>query len=211
MDGRIEAIEKDCFEYIKHQRKWAAQVCVFNLVWYGLRPLHIKERMLQYDSYNTEGIKPTKIGDYMSTLNAGYDPELPEYIPNEIFSQVQKAYTPERTFFEDNKVRFSAEDRASKRLSVHNDSLAEKYYQINWNLINEVGTAVFAQSKCIQVSPADYNYIDIKFDLLDTKSIGKLQLRIELSEAGKLIFEDEETLKILHLYCCWFIALLSFM
>ncbi len=194
-DGRIEAIAKDCFDYIKHQRKWAAQVCVFNLVWYGLKPLQIKERMLQYDEYNTPGIKPSRIGDYMSTLNAGYDLKLPEYIPNELFRQVQKAYTPERTFFEDNKVRFYAGDRANKRISVHNDSLYEKYYQIHWKLINEEGTAVIAEIKRIKVSPADFSYMDIEFNLPDTKSIGKLKLKIELREAGKIIFEDEETLK----------------
>lgn len=195
-DGRIEAIAKDCFDYIKHQRKWATQVCVFNLVWYGLRPLPIKERMLQYDEYNTPGIKPSRIGDYMTTLNAGFDQKLPEYIPNELFRQVQKAYIPERTFFEDHKVRFYAGDRANKRISVHNDSLYEKNYQINWKLINEEGVAVIAESNRIKVSPADFSYMDIGFDVPEAKTIGKLQLKIELSEAGKIIFEDEEPLKV---------------
>lgn len=195
-DGRIEALAKDCFDYIKHQRKWATQVCVFNLVWYGLRPLPIKERMLQYDEYNTPGVKPSRIGDYMSTLNAGYDPELPEYIPNELFRQVKKAYIPERTFFEDNKVRFYVGDRANKRISVHNDSLDEKNYQINWRLINEEGASVIAESKCIRVYPADFRYMDIEFDVPETKAIGKLQLKIELCEAEKVIFEDQETLKV---------------
>jgi len=99
-NGRLEAVGLDAFNNLIGQRKWAAQICVFNLIWYGLTPLPFEDRLLTYDDYTAPGIKPSRITPYLRTLNAGAQDNLPEYIPNPVWELTREAYIPVRFFAE---------------------------------------------------------------------------------------------------------------
>jgi len=194
-DGRLEALGRDVFENLKHQRKWAAQVCVFNLVWYGLYPLPFKQSIRRYDSYNTPGVKPTKIDAYISTLNAGYDDSLPDYMPNPVFRWAQKAFIPERIFFEDEKLRFYSGEKGKKHISVHNDSISCKQYTIHWSLEGgNYGTGDY--SRTVQVQPSGYELLDLEFELPQVSTTERFVLKVELIEDRENIFEDSCILKV---------------
>jgi len=197
-DGRLEAIGREAFEDLKQHRKWAAQVCIFNMVHYGLYPLPIDERILSYDSYSTPGIKPTKIGPYISTLNAGYDPSLPDYMPNPVFKWVKKAYIPERFFFEDNKTGFYAGTRVKKLLSVFNDSLDDHVYSMSWKLEEKPGETVCASGSLEAAVPAsEYRMIEIEFTLPASAENCSYSLEVEMSEEGRgLVFSDSQLLGV---------------
>lgn len=197
-EGRLEAIGRDAFELLKYYRKHAAQTCIFNLVWYGLRPLPFKEKIHTYEDYTTPGIKPTKTGRYISTLNAGYDEELPEYITNPIFEWAKKAYIPERFFFEDQKVRFYNGDKGSRRISVHNDSMKEKLYTIYWR-VEENGKSIFENATEINVKPSEFELLTVKFDLPDAEAITTSMLNITMQDDDGLVFEDKAELKTYNL------------
>ncbi len=100
-DGRLESIGKDAYRDLIGQRKWASQICIFNMIWYGLKPMPFADRTLTYEDYTTPGIKPSRITPYMRTLNAGAQEDLPEYIPNIVWEMTRDAYIPTRTFAED--------------------------------------------------------------------------------------------------------------
>jgi hypothetical protein len=138
MDNRLEAVARDAFRNLIGQRKWAAQVCVFNLVWYGLEPLPFIDRMLTYDDYTTPGIKPSRITPYLRTLNAGAQDNLPEYIGNPVFKWTKKAYKPVRFFIEDAPHSGWTGEEISLKVSIFNDNrdpmtlrLAGKTYHLD--------------------------------------------------------------------------------
>lgn len=101
MSARLESVAKDAFHNLTGQRRWAAQVCVFNLIWYGLKPLSFTERLFDYDDYEQMGIKPRRITPFLRTLNAGAEDKLPEYEPNEVFDLIKKAFMAVRFFVEE--------------------------------------------------------------------------------------------------------------
>lgn len=194
-EERLEAIGQEAFECLKEHRKWAAQVCIFNLVWYGLYPLPIRERMLTYDAYNTPGIKPSKIGPYISTLNAGFDDNLPEYIPNPVFEWVKKAFIPERFFFEGDRLRYYSRSIASRNISVFNDSTESREYVLSWRLLsNEVRSS--GGRITVQIPPAEYKEIVIEFKLPEVIHIEEYIFEVDMMIGDALIFSDIGTIKV---------------
>lgn len=194
-NGRLEAISHELFEMLKCQRKWAAQVCVFNLVWYGLVPLPFHERILHYAEYSRPGIKPTKIGPYISTLNSFHDKDLPEYVPNYIFRIVKEAYRPERFFFEESRTRFYCGSVCEKKISVHNDSLLEKEYEIEC-FVEKEGKVCSSTCQNVKVGPSEYQAVSLSPSFPDADRIGKFSLHVQMCWQGQVVFEDSQAVRI---------------
>ena len=102
--GRMEGLAWEAFELIKAQRKnKAAYTSVFNLAWYGLKPLELglsdisRPYNLRDGIFFNEfkegkpGYQPERLGPYSSTFNPGYDPSLPLYDPWPLFEAVKLA------------------------------------------------------------------------------------------------------------------------
>ena len=107
MQGRMEGIAIEAYEKIAEQRKLRADYAsVFNLAWYGLKPLEIglpdttRPPTLRdgvfFGPYreNVPGVQPERIGPYSTTFNPGYDPRLPLYEPWPLFDAIQAAFAP---------------------------------------------------------------------------------------------------------------------
>ena len=105
--GRMEGVAMESYEMIaKGQRPKAAFCSVFNLAWYGLKPLPIglKDTTkapeltdgIFFGNYEEgkPGIQPERLGPYSSTFNPGYDPNLPLYEPWPMFDAIKAAYAP---------------------------------------------------------------------------------------------------------------------
>ncbi len=107
MQGRMEGIAIEAYEKIVEQRKLHADYAsVFNLAWYGLKPLEIglpdtthaptlKEGVF-FGAYRegVPGVQPERIGPYSTTFNPGYDPHLPLYKPWPLFDAIKAAFAP---------------------------------------------------------------------------------------------------------------------
>lgn len=114
--GRMEGLAKEAYDLIGKQNNYhASYTSVFNLVWYGLKPLEFGMTDTTSAPNLTDGIffpafregvpgvQPERIGPYASTINPGYDPRLPLYEPWPLFNAVKAAntgqpyYTPDRS------------------------------------------------------------------------------------------------------------------
>ena len=102
--GRMEGVAADSYKILTMQRERdAVYRSVFNLVWYGLKPLPLglkdttKVPTLNdgvfFTSYqeNQPGVQPERLGPYSSTLNPGYDPSLPLYQTWPLFDAIRDA------------------------------------------------------------------------------------------------------------------------
>jgi hypothetical protein len=79
---------------------------VFNLVWYGCKPLPLGKSNVTtpvaltdgilFSNYveGKPGIQPERIGPYSSTLNPGLDPSLPLYQPRSYFTAIKAVNDP---------------------------------------------------------------------------------------------------------------------
>jgi hypothetical protein len=90
--GRMEGVADEATKLINMLKKYdATYMSVFNLVWYGLKPLELGLRDTTrapqpgdgvfFTNYkeNQPGVQPERLGPYTTTLNPGYDPSLPLY------------------------------------------------------------------------------------------------------------------------------------
>lgn len=100
--GRMEGLAAEAYDLIGKQQKYNANyTSVFNLVWYGLKPLALglrdttrapkPEDGIFFTNYQegAPGVQPERLGPYCTTLNPGYDPNLPLYEPWSLFYAVQ--------------------------------------------------------------------------------------------------------------------------
>lgn len=104
MLGRMEAIAIETYRDLTEQRnKGAAYACVFNIAWYGLKPLPFglkdtsKAPTLEDGVFFPEfkegayGMQPERLGPYTSTLNPAYDKSMPLYEPWPMFYAAKAA------------------------------------------------------------------------------------------------------------------------
>lgn len=104
MEGRMEGLATECYSLIKDMRSMGASYgTVFNMVWYGLKPLPLGKRDITkaptlddgifFNNYKegVPGVQPERIGPYSSTLNPGYDPNLPLYETWPMFDALRAA------------------------------------------------------------------------------------------------------------------------
>lgn len=102
--GRMEGLAYECYDLLTSQQKYGANYqSVFNIVWYGVQPLPFGKSDLThaptldegvfFDKYveGIPGMQPERLGPYCSTLNPGYDPQLPLYRPWPMFDAIRDA------------------------------------------------------------------------------------------------------------------------
>lgn len=104
--GRMEGVATEAYELLVTQRKTAAYCSIFNLAWYGLKPLPIGLADTSHAPQPSDGIsfpkyvegkagmQPERLGAYSTTFNPGYDSALPLYQSWPLFDAVKAAYAP---------------------------------------------------------------------------------------------------------------------
>jgi hypothetical protein len=103
-ENRMEGIAIEAYQNLLSQRKYSANYrSVFNLVWYGLRPLPLGMSDTSRPPELTDGVffppfeegkpgvQPERIGPYSTTLNPGYDPALKPYETWPLFDAIKDA------------------------------------------------------------------------------------------------------------------------
>lgn len=107
MEGRMEGIAEECYGLIRDMRKMGASYStVFNMVWYGQKPLPLGKKDITktptiedgifFDHYveGQPGVQPERVGPYSTTFNPGYDPSLPLYQPWPLFDALKAVNNP---------------------------------------------------------------------------------------------------------------------
>ncbi|WP_163325386.1 glycoside hydrolase family 2 protein [Draconibacterium mangrovi] len=110
--GRMEGLATEAYDLIGKQLGYdASYASVFNIIWYGLKPLpfglkdtsrpSIPEDGIFFPEYQEgiPGMQPERLGPYTSTVNPGYDPGLPLYDPWPMFHAIQAINSnPQKNF-----------------------------------------------------------------------------------------------------------------
>lgn len=102
--GRMNGVAASSYQSLMGQKQYhAIYQSVFNMVWYGLRPLPLGKKDTTkpptpedgvYFTYYKEGmpgVQPERLGPYCTTLNPGYDPSLPLYQTWPLFNAIRDA------------------------------------------------------------------------------------------------------------------------
>ena len=190
-NGRLEAVAKDAFNMLIGQRKWAAQVCVFNIVWYGLEPLRLNEKIHSYDEseYNTQGINPTRTVPFMRTLNAGLDENLPEYIPNPVFECAKKAYKPVAFYFENAPKAAYASENIGFTVSTFNDSGEDGSFTLH---IKQLEQGKVIDESIIETAVESCSYTETPVSLIagPSESMSVRTVHITLNLNGQTVHSD---------------------
>ena len=100
--GRMEGLAIEAYNLIKKQQQYnASYTSVFNIVWYGLKPLEfglidttrapLPDDGIFFPPFREgiPGMQPERLGPYTSTINPGYDPNLPLYSPWPLFDAIK--------------------------------------------------------------------------------------------------------------------------
>ncbi|MHA1454176.1 MAG: glycoside hydrolase family 2 protein, partial [Promethearchaeota archaeon] len=149
--GRMEGLAKEAFNDIKSQRKNnAAYSSIFNIVWYGLKPLSLglsdTERQVKLDDgiifkgyiEAKPGYQPERLGPYSTTLNPGYDENLPLYDPWPLFEAIKSAFSDDFKKKRNNwqgktnntvKIKRSTKKKSIVWISSEEESITKTHFQ----------------------------------------------------------------------------------
>ncbi|WP_345952915.1 glycoside hydrolase family 2 TIM barrel-domain containing protein [Mucilaginibacter sp. PAMB04168] len=129
--GRMEGVAMEATKLINMLKKFHSSYnSVFNIVWYGIKPLELGLKDTTRAPQPSDGIffgpyqegkpgvQPERLGPYTTTLNPGYDTSLPLYKPWPLFDAIKASFadtgfvaqkpSPVRTEAAGNKLQFSA-------------------------------------------------------------------------------------------------------
>lgn len=191
MNGRLTAVGRDSFHNLTGQRKWAGQVCVFNLIWYGLEPLPFKDTPLTYDDYTVPGIKPSRLTPYLRTLNAGADPTLPEYIPNPVWELTKLAYTPIRFFFENEPSAVYAGEAATFPITLFNDDSIDRTFTLTATMSAD-GKETVVESRSYDIAACTYTEDDWA---ITVSTVGEATITMTMTDGDEVLFTESRTVK----------------
>lgn len=107
IEARMQGVAIESYGQLKAQLLAGfSYLSVFNLAWYSLKPLplgHVNrdnaptvENGIFFSGYleGKPGVQPERLGPYCSTLNPGYDPNLPLYDPWPMYDAIKAVYSP---------------------------------------------------------------------------------------------------------------------
>ncbi len=193
-DGRLTAVARDAYRNLIGQRRWAQQVCVFNLIWYGLEPLPFKEQQFTYDTYETPGIKPSRLTPYLRTLNAGAQSDLPKYTPNPVWHYTKEAFTPVRPFLEHTPAAAWAGESVDFAVTVFNDHRDP----LTLTLTGEVVVDGAVAATVVREMPMTAcSYEDITLTLtMPAVHEQAAEVRVTLRDATREYYTDRATLTV---------------
>lgn len=194
-DGRLNAVAGECYHNLIGQRKWADQVCVFNLIWYGLEPLPFKEQMLTYDTYETPGIKPSRLTPYLRTLNAGAQADLPDFIPNPVWTYTQSAFTPVRPFLERTPTSVWAGKEVTFPVCVFNDNRDPLNLTLTGVLTID-GKEVAKVSKEMYMDACTYEDTELTLTMPEVADHADAVLSVILSDASQEYYTDTADINV---------------
>ena len=193
-DARLRAVGEDAYRNLMGERRWASQICVFNLIWYGLEPIPFRDRLLDYEDYTTPGIKPRRITPYLRTLNAGGDDGLPEYIPNPVWELTRKAYLPVRSYIDRMPRQVYAGTSSVLPLFLFYDEREDG--AITFSVILEAdGKTAEKQETVFEMKACDP--IETTVSIQWPEEEGEVSCRTSVAVRGKTVFEESYTVEIL--------------
>jgi hypothetical protein len=103
--GRMEGVAIEATKLINMLKKYnASYMSIFNIVWYGIKPLELglpdttrapkPSDGIFFGKYKQDypGVQPERLGPYTTTLNPGYDPALPLYKTWPLFDAIKACF-----------------------------------------------------------------------------------------------------------------------
>ncbi|NOZ63922.1 MAG: hypothetical protein GXO71_03125 [Caldiserica bacterium] len=170
-------------------------LCPFNTINYMHHALPYKDIVLNWNDLTTPGIKPRKIIRFSTPLNLGYDPELPERIPNPAYEEIKHAFQPVTVFVREMDHLFWENKAVRRRLSILNDTLKDLDLCLEWQ--TSVGEKVIESDSIMVHAPAGTpREIPILLHLPSTEEIIPLKLSLCLKKDGVSLFEDSRIYKV---------------
>jgi beta-galactosidase len=193
--GRMEGLAMEAYGLIGLQQKYkATYTSVFNVVWYGIKPLEFglrdttrapkPEDGIFFPTFQEgiPGVQPERIGPYTSTINPGYDSSLPLYKPWPLFYAVQAINSsPVKPFAIEPKV--SSESTSTTAISNINEvGMISGVNSVLKNRLSEIGVP-FVEN----VKGKKYGLIVVDGSSPLTDSASKLMIDDCLKSGGKIL------------------------
>jgi hypothetical protein len=153
-EGRMRGVAEEATRILDLQKKYRASYrSVFNLVWYGLKPLELglsdtgrapeASDGIFFKPFREgePGVQPERLGPYTSTLNPGYDPSLPLYRTWPLFDAIRAGFSDTEAAAGDAGKRQAASDKPKAIFSAVTLLSADKD-SVLYAVLKDMGIAV---------------------------------------------------------------------
>jgi hypothetical protein len=194
---RLKAVAKEQERMIFYIREWANQVSPFNAVWYSMLPLPFSGKLIKYKQLDTSGPKPERIGPYSATLNPGYDPALPKWMPNAFYPYLKKLLSPVRFYIHEQDKTYFAGTKLKLTLTIHNDSYTKKNLILFWSVRLGNSELKYINKNSFILNAANKIIHRFEINLPKDDKRTELSLLLQLSSHDKVTYQEKREFDII--------------
>lgn len=112
----------------------AASITPWNVNWYSMIPIPSGPIELAPQDVSGPGVKVQRIGSHSLTINYGYDPTVPAWLPNPAFAPIREAYHRQTFYLEHQPYQWFGDTTVTLDAVIFNDRVAPATLELRWSL-----------------------------------------------------------------------------
>jgi hypothetical protein len=134
----------------------------WNTVWYGMRQLPFDPARESVPLPGPSGPKPKRIGRWASTLNPGFEHDLPRWEPNPIHDAVARVMPPTAALATDYRGHVYGGGTLTRTYAVYDEAGTQRTVTVSWRLRLDHGPT---RSGARRVGVPPDGKVDVTFDI----------------------------------------------
>jgi hypothetical protein len=167
----------------------------WNTVWYGMRHLPFDPARESLPLPEPTGPKPRQVGRWASTLNPGFEHDLPVWSANPIHDAVARTMPPTVALATDYRTHFYAGSTLSRTYAVYDEVDTQRTVTVSWTLRLD-GGPTGSGSRPVSVPPN--GKVEVTFDI-PVPSVDRVTpgtLTVEVAANGHVLYRHPASLTV---------------
>jgi hypothetical protein len=168
----------------------ATGISPWNTVWYGMRPLPFDPSRESLPLRESTGPKLRQVGRYATTLNPGFEHDLPAWQPNPIHDAVARVMPATAALATDYRTHFWGSSTLTRTYAVYDETGTQRTVTVSWTLRLD-GAPARKGSQQVSVPPD--GKVDVTFDIPvpAVKRITAGTLTVAVAAGGATRYSDQ--------------------
>lgn len=170
-------------------------VSPWNTVWYGMRHLPFDPAKESLPLPEPTGPKLLQVGPYASTLNPGFENDLPAWEPNPIHDSVARVMPPTAALATDYRTHFWGGSTLTRTYAVYDEVGTRRAVTVSW-VLKLAGGATTQGSQQVTVPPDGKTDVTFAIAVPAVKKITSGTLTVSVSAGGPDLYQYQAPLSV---------------
>jgi beta-galactosidase len=173
----------------------ATGISPWNTVWYGMRHLPFDPAHESLPLPEPTGPKLLQVGRYATTLNPGFEHDLPPWEPNPIHDAAGRTMPATAALATDYRTHFWGGSTVTRTYAVYDEVGVQRTVTVSWQL-KLAGGATSKGSRHVAAPPDGNTNVTVDIALPAVKQIASGTLTVSVSAGGPALYQYQAPLSV---------------